>query len=436
MATRNAPKLSTRDSLLVGSLLFGLFFGAGNLIFPMSLGLQAGSSALLAAIGFLITAVGLPILGVIGSAVAGASDLHDFASRIHPWFATIFTCALYLTIGPFFAIPRTATVSFEMAFGSLDGTTERWALLGFSVVFFAVVLTAAWRPGKLLDYVGKFLTPVFLILLGILLVATLIGGSATAPEAIGPYSERAVVQGIFDGYNTMDALASLAFAIIIIDAVRRLGVTSPRGIAAEVTRSGFFAAMAMGVIYVALALAGAQSVGIVERDANGAVALAALSTDRFGAVGHTLAAAIMLVACLKTAIGLIVACSEMFETMFPRLMKQRSWAISFVLVSLVMANFGLETIIKAAVPVLQVLYPMAIVMIVLGLLHRWVRDKHAARWLPMLLAGIVSVVSVAFGTDAPIMNLLPGYAAGFGWILPASVGLVLGLLTSDRRITQ
>ncbi|MEL4506034.1 branched-chain amino acid transport system II carrier protein [Luteococcus sp. H138] len=443
--TASDAHLSTRQSLLLGSLLFGLFFGAGNLIFPISMGLAAGSAVLAATAGFLVAAVGLPILGVVASAMAGTASLHELASRVAPWFGVLFTCALYLTIGPFFAIPRTATVSYEMAFGgTMSDGVGRWALAGFTAVFFAVALAAAIRPGKLLDYVGKWLTPVFLVLLGLLLVVALLGSGSPAPAATGPYASHAASQGVLDGYNTMDALASLAFAIVVIEAVRRMGVTQPRRIAVEVGRAGVVAGVAMCVIYAALAFLGARSTHVVARDANGAVALSRVASESFGGVGHLLAALIMGVACLKTCIGLLTACAEMFATMFPRSLSHRGWAVVFALVSFAVANVGLDTIIKAAVPVLVLLYPLAISMIVLGLLDPWVRHRPWAYRLMMLGAGVVSLLfllATQSGVPAGLASaagaaggVLPGFTLGFGWILPALVGLGAGMALPRQRV--
>ncbi len=443
--TSTSSRLNTRSSLLLGSLMFGLFFGAGNLIFPISLGLQSGTHVWWAAIGFLITAVGLPIIGVIASATSRTSSLLELASRVGPRFGLVFTAALYLTIGPFFAIPRTATVTYEMAFGeTFDAGTGRVALLVFSAVFFGLVLLASMRPGKLMDYVGKFLTPTFLVLLILLLVVALARLSgADLPEPTATYANTPAITGAFDGYNTMDALAGLAFAIVLIEAVRGFGITSRRRIAIELTRSGVVAAVAMGAIYAALAVLGAYSNAIVDRGANGAVAFAGIASHNFGAIGHVLASLIMLAACIKTAIGLASACVEMFSEMPPRFLGKRGWAIVFAGLSFALANVGLETIIGAAVPVLQLLYPLAIVLILLGLLDRVVRGNRLAHVLPVLAAGIVAVLALVASLPASVPALphiartlggvLPGFELGIGWILPAAVGLAIGVLVGRPR---
>lgn len=432
------------QTLLIGSLTFGLFFGAGNLIFPASLGLQAGGATGITALGFLITAVGLPIIGVIACAIAGTTSLYTLASRVHPAFALVFTTVLYLTIGPLFAVPRTATVSFEMGFAKLlPESMQQWALLLFTLVFFAVVAVAALRPGKLLDIVGRYLTPLFLGLLATVLVAAAVVPMSTGPlpAPVGPYEQQAMAQGLLDGYNTMDALASLAFSIVVIEAVRRFGITKPRAIASTVARGGLVAAVLMGAIYVALAFMGAGAVSILPRDTNGAVVLSEVANHYYGRVGLVLAAAIMLVACLKTAIGLVTACSEMFAQMFPKALSQRAWVIVFTAVSCALANVGLDAILTAAVPVLGFLYPLAIVLIGLALANRWTKSRPMVwRW-GIGLTALSSLVALAplvpaFSGAVAWMNVnVPGYALGFAWVIPAVIGTVIGFCWPAKRTT-
>ena len=252
-------KLNIKQRLLIGSLLFGLFFGAGNLIFPVELGQAAGSSVGLATIGFLITGVGLPILGIIGSALSESDSLFDMASLVSRSYALFFTCALYLTIGPLFAIPRTATVAFEVGVGVFIAKEYiNVGLFIFSLIFFAITLYFSLRPGKILDWIGKYLTPIFLILLSTLLLITYIKpmGQVGQFPPQGDYVSNALFRGFLDGYNTMDALASLAFAIIITSSIKKMGVDNPRIIAVETAKSGLVAIIGMTIIYGSLAYMG------------------------------------------------------------------------------------------------------------------------------------------------------------------------------------
>ncbi|NLI61776.1 MAG: branched-chain amino acid transport system II carrier protein, partial [Clostridiales bacterium] len=364
-------KLGFKSNLLLGSLLFGLFFGAGNLIFPVHMGQSAGNNTLLATIGFLATGVGLPLLGVIAATLAQSESLYDLAKPISRIYSVLFTCMLYLTIGPLFAIPRTATVAFEVGLSPfIPGKYVQIGLLVFSLVFFSVTLYFSLRPGRILDWVGKYLNPVFVALLSILLIATFIRpmGKASQYSAQGNYIERALFTGLLDGYNTMDALASLAFAIVIISNIERLGVNSPKRKAIEILKSGLVCVVGMSIIYASLSFMGATSLGSLSRADNGGKIMSMVSEHYFGLIGKVLLAAIVSVACLKTAIGLITSCSQMFSEMFPKSLSYNKYAVIFTAFSFIVANFGLNNIIKLSIPVLMFLYPLAITLIILSLL--------------------------------------------------------------------
>ena len=254
-------KFSFKTTILIGALLFGLFFGAGNLIFPVHMGQLAGSNTLQTTIGFLITGVGLPLLGVIATALSQSESLYDMAKPVSKIYSIFFTCMLYLTIGPLFAIPRTATVAFEVGINPF--IEEKYLQLGlfiFSLIFFAVTLYFSLRPGRLLDWVGRYLTPIFLLLLSVLLIATFISpmGQVSKFEPQGNYIDRPLFTGILEGYHTMDALASLAFAIVIVSNIEKLGVKDTKAKAIEIFKSGLVCAVGMSVIYASLAYMGAH----------------------------------------------------------------------------------------------------------------------------------------------------------------------------------
>ena len=437
-------KLDVRSNLLIGSLLFGLFFGAGNLIFPVHLGQLAGTNTLSATIGFLLTGVGLPIIGVVASALSRSESLYEMAKPVSKTYGILFTCALYLTIGPLFAIPRTATVAFEV--GLTAFVTEAnlpLALFVFSLLFFAATLFYALRPGRILDWVGMYLTPAFVGLLSILIIATVVRpmGNPVNYPALGNYSTQPLFTGIIDGYNTMDALASLAFAIIIISNIEKLGVTDPKRKAIETLKSGIVCLVGMGVIYSALAYMGATSLGSVESGANGGIILASVSKHYFGLFGQVLLAAIVLVACLKTAIGLITACGQMFSEMFPNSLSYNQYAIAFTFFSFAIANFGLETIIQLSLPVLMFLYPLAIVLIILSLLNPVIKkQKTVYQWTIGLtvfaaLFDFINALPESIkekGVLSEIIQVatyyLPGFENGFGWILPSIFGFIVGVI--------
>ena len=445
-------KLKFREILLVSSMLFGMFFGAGNLIFPVSLGQMAGQSVWAASAGLLITGVGLPLLGVAALGLSRERGLLELSSRVGRGYGLFFTCALYLTIGPFFAIPRCATVSFTVGIELL--LPEGWGTLGlalFSLAFFAAVLAFSLRPGEILTWIGKVLNPLFLCFLAVLvfraLTAPLGDIGEIAPE--GAYAQGAFTAGILEGYNTMDALAGLAFGIIVVEAIQRLGVEEPGEVAKNTVFAGLFSSILMGVIYVLVALMGAQSRGAFAASSNGGVALAQIALHYFGGAGALILAGTVTLACLKTAVGLITSCSETFVKMFPGGPSYRVWAVAFCVLSFLLANLGLDAIIAYSGPVLMFLYPLAIVLILLTLFGGPVRsDKTVLRWtmgftaaaavfdfLRALPEGTRTLAHLD-GLVALSEQYIPFIQAGFGWVVPALIGLVLGLAFRGVRSRQ
>ena len=267
-------KLTVQEYVVVASMLFGLFFGAGNLIFPVHMGQMAGSQLVPATLGFLITGVGLPLLSVAALGISKSEGLFDLSRKVSRPYAYFFTCLLYLTIGPFFAIPRCATTAFtvgiEQAVPQAAERLRLW-LLVFSAVFFAAALLFSLFPGKILTWVGKILNPFFLLFLGILIIVALVKPSAAisavAPE--GAYASQAFSTGFLDGYNTMDVLAGLAFGIIVVQVIRELGVTDADAVASSTVKAGVFSSLLMALIYLAVTVVGAQSRGLFATSENG-----------------------------------------------------------------------------------------------------------------------------------------------------------------------
>ena len=432
-------KLSPRQLALIGSTLFGLFFGAGNLIFPLILGAKAGSALPLALLGLLITAVGIPLLGVMSMGISRSEGLLDLSGRVSPAFRLLFTCALYLTIGPLFAIPRCAATSFTIGISPFAGEKIwLWQLI-FTALFFAAVLYFSLKPSKILDSVGKLLNPAFLLLLGIMLIAALIKPvqSFNSVSPFGDYVNSSFSAGFLQGYDTLDALASLAFGIIVIRSVRQLGVTEPGQVAVSTVKAGAVSMGLMALIYAATALVGAQSCGLyAERLGDSAFtggdAFAIIARHYFGKGGALILAATVTLCCLKTAVGLVTSCSETFEEMFPGKLRYPQWAVLFSGVSFLISNIGLSQIITFSAPVLYFLYPLAIVLILLGLFGRFFGHARRVYQWTMLFTWLAALLELARVVNfQPVMNVaerfLPLYAYGLGWLVPAAVGFVLGL---------
>lgn len=441
-------KLSFKEVLLVGSLLFGLYFGAGNLIFPLELGQKSGVNLTPVTIGFLLSGVGLPILGIVATGLSDSESLFESAKPAGDFFAYFFTILLYLTIGPGFAIPRTATVSYEVGLKGLVGANDSLYLLIFSIIFFLLAYLFAVKKGNLIDTIGKYMTPIFLILLALIAILGFIKpmGPVASIDPTKEYQTSPFTAGFIDGYNTLDAPASLAFAVLIIAAIKKLGVTEPADIGREVLKAGIVCLIAMGVVYSSLAYLGSTSAHIMDGGENGAIILAKISNHYLGSFGHILLSLIVFIACLKTAIGLISACSEMFSEMLSFNISYKQYCIIFVIVSFLIANLGLTRIISLSIPVLMFLYPLSIALIFLSMvsiktgkretIYKWTLALTAfAAFFDLLINLPESISKSNFVTSILTFpnKYLPGFSLGFGWIIPTMLGFVIGYMIDKAK---
>lgn len=436
-------RLSLTETFAVGSMLFGLFFGAGNLIFPVFMGQNAGANVWKAIIGFLITGVGIPLLGVASLGMSRSDGLLELSGRVGKKYGVFFTCALYLSIGPFFAIPRCASTSFSVGIRPLVAEgTAKWLVWIFSLVFFAAVLWFSLRPGKILTWVGKILTPMFLVSLALLAVTALVKPMGPVADVIPEkaYEANSFFQGFLDGYNTMDALASLAFGIVVVNAIKGLGVKEPSAIAGNTVTSGIFGCAIMALIYAALAVIGAQSRVLYPISADGGEALYVVATHYFGSVGGIILAVTVTLACLKTAVGLITSCGETFCEMFPKGPKYKFWAIGFCAISFLISTVGLSAIIGWSLPVLMLLYPLAMTLILLALFGKLFSNDRAvyvsvtAFTFVAALFDFVKALPLGLpktkvcAAIIKVGGFLPFAKLGLGWVCPAALGLIIGLI--------
>lgn len=438
-------KLLPKHYLYIGSMLFGLFFGAGNLIFPVHMGQEAGSSIFLANFGFLATGIGLPFLGVIAIGISQSTGVFDLASRVDKRYGFLFTILLYLVIGPFFALPRLATTSYEIGLAPFISESSQGLFLAlFSLLFFSAAWWFSRKPSKILDYVGKFLNPVFLLLLGILLFLAFSNplGDITAMAPQSTYQDNPFFTGFTQGYNTLDALASLAFGIIIVTTIRNMGVKKPSTIAKDTIISGSISILLMGIIYTLLAFMGAMSLGQFSLSPNGGIALAQIADYYLGTIGSLLLALIVIFACLKTAIGLITAFSETFIELFPQ--KKYSFFIAMCsILPCIFANIGLTKIIEFSIPVLMFIYPLAITLILLAIISPLFQHRSIVYRMTTYFTLIAAIIdglnaSPAFLKETQVVqailhfasSYLPFFTIGMGWVVPAALGFLLGLLFS------
>lgn len=431
-------KFGLKYRVLMGVTLFSMFFGAGNLIFPPFLGAQAGTRTAAAFLGFAASAVCLPVLGVV--AVTRCGGLEKLTGRVGRHFAFFYILILYLAIGPCLAIPRTASTSFSMALPPFfDLVGHLWiARLIYSLVFFTAAGWVALHPDRLTDYLGKRLTPILLTLILVIFCAALIhpAGNAAAPAAA--YEGQATVQGFLDGYQTMDTLAALNFGMIVAVNIRAKKITREKAVVRETIYAGWIAGIFLLVIYSMLAFVGMVSGERFADAANGTETLTSMVSFLFGPVGAVILAAVFVIACFNTCVGLLSCCGKYFQSVFPKL-SYKMWVFVFAAVSMVISNVGLDAILVFSVPVLNAIYPVAIVLIVLSF-ARGLHERYPALYpWTVALCGAASVIAALDGERIVIPALtgliryLPAYAAGFGWLVPAAVGAVIGRFWPSKK---
>lgn len=428
---------SNNRYIAIGLMLFALLFGAGNLIFPAAMGQNAGVNVWYAVLGFCVTGVGLPLISIAALGYSGCLDLEEAAGRVHPWYGVFYSVVSYLAIGPCFAAPRTGTVSFEIAVKPFLGSfSPDIALPIFLLVFFLLTYWLAATPSKLVDRVGKILTPALLAVILLLIVQSFITplGTPQAPTKNYATPVTAVMQGILDGYNTLDAIASFIFATLVISFVKEGGVTHPKAIMKQVLLSGSIAVALLAFIYIFIAKIGADSVtplGILE---TGAPVLAGSAKILFGNLGAAILAVIVLLACLSTSVGLVTCCAAYFMRLLGHF-SYKTYAVIFCVISYLVGLFGLKTIIVSTIPVLMFIYPLLVALICLIFLDKFFGGRQCVyAWtiaftFVMATINLLETAGVNLGSfETMLQTYVPLHTFGMGWIPFAAAGFVIGLI--------
>ncbi len=430
-------KLTRKQMVMVSFMLFSMFFGAGNLIFPPFLGQTAGASTPGAVLGFLLTAVVLPVLGVV--VVARFNGLDRLGQQVSKPFSLLFTVLVYLALGPGLAIPRAASVPFEMAVAPYlpESVNLTFWMLGYSLIFFALSLWLCLNPGKIVDWLGIILTPTLLGLLLILFIGFLLKGETAVAAPQPAYEATPFLQGFTEGYLTMDTLAGLNFGIVIATTLTSFGMQEKKQILRSTVWSGIWAGAILAIVYLMLTYMGMCSSGVYPIQDNGAWTLRCIVSQVFGAPGAILLAAIFTLACLTTCVGLINSVSQYFSTLWKKI-SYRGWVLIITGFSFFVSNLGLSTILSISVPILNAIYPVAIVLILLGLSHS-IWEKYPFSY-PLIVAGTGTVsiiyaldsagISLGFLTD--LTRMLPLYGPGFGWLSAAIAMLVISLFLKKK----
>ncbi|MEF1310185.1 branched-chain amino acid transport system II carrier protein [Vibrio mytili] len=415
--------LKLTDIIAIGFMLFAFFLGAGNIIFPPLAGQLAGENLLPAMFGFLLTAVGLPLITIVAIAVAGGTWDH-LTQDLPKKAAVIMAALIFIIIGPAFAAPRTGLVAYEMAVKPFFIEATQTHLTAFSVIFFCVAMLFSWFQGRLIDLIGKVLTPALFIGLLILAVAVFVDPQGDMMSAHGEYLTQPLTKGFLEGYNTMDTFASLMFGMLMVDALRGKGITERSATTKYLIFAGCIAAAGLAFVYISLFYLGATSATVAAGADNGGVVLSQYVQALFGPYGQIVLSVIVLLACLTTAIGLISACSDFFASKTS--LSYKHWVLINGAVCALVANVGLTQLIALSVPVLFALYPVAIALVALTFVRSKLQNTrfaYRAVLLVSLLFALVDAAKVA-GIDVSAFNFLPLFEYGMGWVLPTFAAIV------------
>lgn len=423
-----------RPVVVAGFALFAMFFGAGNVILPAMMGVEAGPSSYVAVAGFVTTGALLTVAGMLAAATLRKGE-QRIADRVGVRFGLIFTSVLFLSTGMLYPTPRVAAVSFEMAAAPVFGSGPV-QLFFYSLFFFGVCYLLVRKPGKVVDRVGRWLTPALLVVLVVMVAA-----SYTLPDrahrTVAPYTEAPFADGLIQGYFTMDSLATLMYGTVIMGSLAAAGFSGRR------LRRGTAAASVMAGVLLALCYVSLIQIGKVGEGSNGAVVITGVSRELFGFGGQMLFGVIIFLACLTTALGLLESSSMYFHRLVPR-WSQHTWLVIHLVVVFAISNLGLETILKVVAPLNQLLYPVTICLIVVALVEAAMPGMVRLQWtyrVPAYVAVFLSVFEALWSTHLPafatfrgFLDLLPLGALQMTWVVPAVVGFGLGLVLDARRI--
>ena len=436
-------QLTRKNIIGMSFMIFSMFLGAGNLIFPPLAGHLAGSSYEQAAIGFLITGAGLPLLGIIAISIAGGN--FDALSRGLPRSVVILVGTfIFLIIGPLYAVPRTAMVAYEI--GILPFEEHGVSAINrfiFCLLFFAITWYLSLNPGKLLESVGEAITPALIILLLVIGIYPLITPQSELAAPMAQYTETPLLHGFLEGYMTMDALAALMFGVVITTNLKSHGIIKTIPLARYSIITGSIAIGGLALVYLSLFYLGASTREMIQDPANGGQVLAIYVEKMMGFNGSVCLGAIAVMACLTSAIGCVTAAAKYFDEHIPYF-SYKTLVTFTTIICITVANLGLNQIIYLFTPVLLLLYPMSITLILLTLIRSLLpnpRLSYRVTLATTLLFSLLDALKTPVFNLEDVMvstfNFLPGFDYYLSWLLPSviilAISCIVGKLYPEKK---
>ena len=416
------------DIIICGFALFAIFFGAGNLIFPPYLGVISGNNWGIANIAFLLSDPLLPILGVIVTALLGGQAT-DLGKRVSKHFSIIIGAISIILIGPLFAVPRTGATTHEIFVQSFVPTAPQWIT---SLIFFGLTLYIAIHSHTVIDAIGKYLTPILLIILLLVFIAAVVQpnvGFQTTTSA-GLFS-----QSFKEGYQTMDALGAALMAGVVISDLTRRGYTEKKEQHQMMFGVGIVSFILLALVYSSLTYAGATVSTVYDSTVQRPALLIGLIEQLLGSFGKVAMGIAVSFACLTTSVGLITTCGHYFSTLTNGKLEYKKIVVVSVVLSFLLSLLGVDALLQLAVPVLSAIYPMVIALIFLSIFDRYIVYNWTYTGAVVGAFFIGGIQAIHLFSQMQGGNFLSGLAAwtntlplhqfGFEWLVPAIIGSVI-----------
>lgn len=424
---------SIKDSLIIGLALFAMFFGSGNLIFPPFLGKTVGNDFFTAILGFVITGVGLPLMGILACAKINGT-FKEMSNPVSKAFSIIVTTSIILAIGPMLAIPRTAATTYELSILPLFPNVK---MLPVIIIYFIITLLFVLRPSSLIDNIGKLLTPLLLLILIIIITK---GVLSPIGPIINTNAKNVFSSSLIEGYQTMDAMAAVIFSSIILSSVRAKGYSKVSDIIKITSLSGIIAVIGLGIIYGGLLYLGSQTASIFPQDITKTQLVTNIVEKVLGNTGIIFLSIVVALACLTTSIGLTSSAAKYFSDLFNNKISYTFNAIIISIVSILIAMLGVDTIVTLAVPILQILYPIVMVLVIMTLLGKLVKNNSVLKatvYTTLIISILDNVKTIGFNISliADLISYIPLSKQGFSWVIPALIAFIISSICTKNKVS-
>ena len=412
-----------KNVFIIGFAIFAMFFGAGNLIFPPYLGLLSGKYWFIGFICFMAIDIGLSILAllVVTKNGHGAEGVTEKLGKIPSGLILTINA---ICLGPMIAIPRTAATAYEF---SIEPFFPKISSGLFAVVFFSIVILFCLKQSKVVDIIGTIFAPLILVALAALIIKGIVSPLGSV-ELTATINESAK-EGVNAGYQTMDIMAAMIFSSSILLTLSQKNYTKTESQYKMIKYSGIVAAIILFAVYGGLAYLGATVSNIYGSDIDRVTLLITITKSLLGEKGMILLGFLVCTACMTPAIGLLSSAASFFEQKLKGKIKYHTLVIIFAGISCIISCFGINKILALAAPVLNIIYPVLILLIFLGLFKNHMPSKTFYR-TSALGALIISMLTTASQYTSISFNLeeLPLYQYGFHWMLPSLICGILGFV--------